>query len=174
MHSVVESKIGLRTRRSEVRISQGAHHLFKCSLRSLQATYVRRTKFRCRMLQLLCRGSASRAWPSKTTPVSSLNIPVLQRNGGAAGTHDRVRRVHHYRRGEPSGRESGFHVYGTSRPEGRVTLIPVSFSSTHSAASLPANGLPAAPRQFCAARCCLSQMLCDLIRPNYLCSHSIR
>jgi uncharacterized protein (TIGR00369 family) len=40
------------------------------------------------------------------------------RNGGAAGPHDRLRRVHHHRRGEPIGRESGLHVYGASRPEG--------------------------------------------------------
>src|ERR1700686_124088 len=47
------------------------------------------------------------------------------RNDGAAGPHDRLCRVHHNRRGEPIGRESGFHVYGTSRPEGRRTVIPL-------------------------------------------------
>src|SRR5580692_6584045 len=45
------------------------------------------------------------------------------RDGRAAGPHDRLRRVHHHRRGEPIDRESGFHVYGTSRAEGRRTVI---------------------------------------------------
>ena len=49
------------------------------------------------------------------------------RNGRAAGPHDRLRRVHHHRRGEPIDRESGFHVYGTSRPEGRRTVILLLF-----------------------------------------------
>jgi acyl-coenzyme A thioesterase PaaI-like protein len=40
--------------------------------------------------------------------------------GGATRS---LRRVHHYRRGKPIDRESGFHVYGTSRPEGRRTVI---------------------------------------------------
>src|SRR5207245_11791912 len=78
------------------------------------------------------------------------------RRSSDLGPYDRLRRVHHYRRGKPIGRESGFHVYGASRPEGIRTVIPLSFSSTQSAASLPANGLPAAARESCAARCCLS------------------
>jgi hypothetical protein len=32
--------------------------------------------------------------------------------------------VHHNRREEPIGRESGFHVHGSSRPNGRRTVIP--------------------------------------------------
>jgi uncharacterized protein (TIGR00369 family) len=53
----------------------------------------------------------------------------------AAGPHDRLRRVHHYRRGKPIDRESGLHVYGTSRPEGHRTiihlLVPASLTSAH-------------------------------------------
>jgi hypothetical protein len=43
------------------------------------------------------------------------------RNGRAAGPQDRLRRVHHHRRGEPIDRESGSHVYGTrgQKAEGR-------------------------------------------------------
>ena len=39
------------------------------------------------------------------------------------GPHDRLPGVYHHRRGEPIDRESGFHVYGTSRPEGRRTVV---------------------------------------------------
>jgi hypothetical protein len=53
--------------------------------------------------------------------------------------------------GKPIGRESGFHVHGASRPEGIRTVISLSFSSMHSAASLPANGRPAAARELCAS-----------------------
>jgi len=38
------------------------------------------------------------------------------------GHTDRVRRVHHYDEETPIGRESGFHVYGASAPEGIRTV----------------------------------------------------
>ena len=45
------------------------------------------------------------------------------RIGRTAGPDDRLRGVHHNRRGESIGRKSSFHVYGSSRPEGRRTVI---------------------------------------------------
>src|ERR1700679_4369472 len=45
------------------------------------------------------------------------------RNGSATRPHDRLRRMHYYRPGKPAGRESGFHVHGSSRPKSRWTVI---------------------------------------------------
>ena len=44
------------------------------------------------------------------------------RDGRAAGTDDRLCRVHHNRRAEPIGCESSFHLHASSRPEGRRTV----------------------------------------------------
>ena len=64
---------------------------------------------------------------------------------------------------KPIDLESGFHVHGTSRPEGIRTVIPLSFSSTYSAASLPANGLPAARSTIL---CCPMSLITKTLRPN--------
>ena len=52
--------------------------------------------------------------------------------------------------GESTGRESGFHLHGASRPEGIRTVIPLSLAARifSAAISLP-NGLPAAPSRSC-------------------------
>ena len=68
------------------------------------------------------------------------------RNGGAAGSHDRLRRVHHNRRAEPIGRESGFHLYGSSRPEGRRTVTFLRRRFLHVANSAQKQAPPVSPR----------------------------
>ena len=52
-----------------------------------------------------------------------------ERNRGAAGPHDWLRRMQYNRRGEPAGRESGFDVHGASRAEGIRTVIPHSLAA---------------------------------------------
>jgi Thioesterase superfamily len=60
--------------------------------------------------------------------------------------------VHSNRRGEPIGRESGFHVHGASRPEGIRPAIPLSFSSAHSAQRLQPTGFRALLENLAAVR----------------------
>jgi len=82
--------------------------------------------------------------------------------------------VHSKRRGEPIGRESGFHVHGASRPEGIRPVIPLSFSGTDSAQpACQPTGFRVPLENFADARRYWSKILRDVMRPNCLFCHLI-
>ena len=111
---------------------------------------------------ILCVATSERLARLKTAHAKQVAPALRVRKGPsnvATGQHNRVRPVRYYRRGKPIGRESGLHVYGASRPEGIRTVIPLSFSGTHSAASLLAN----APSRILR---CLMLLITNTLRPH--------